>query len=64
MTKVQIALIIATIILFIIGLWPVAFLTLFGFVAIAISKYEEKKQAERNEMEELKKRIEQLEKDR
>ena len=64
MSKTQIVLIVATIILFAIGIWPIALITLGGIIAIALSKREDQKKAQAQEMENLKRRIDELEKGR
>ena len=61
MSKTQIVLIVVTILLLIIGLWPIALLTTGGIIAIAIQNRENKKKAEKEELEQLKKKVETLE---
>lgn len=62
MSKTQIVLIAATIILLVIGLWPAALLPIGGIIAITLHKNEEAKKAEKQEVEEIKKKIQELEK--
>lgn len=57
----QIALAIATIVLFILGLWPIALLTLVILVTIAATKSSEQKKNQKIEIEKLKQRVEELE---
>ncbi len=63
MSKTQIILIAITILLLVIGLWPVALLTAGSAVAIAIHNNETKRKTEKEELEQLKKKVEALEKE-
>lgn len=49
MSKTQFTFIILTIILFVIGLWPIAFLTLGAVIGIALLKREEKHKEKNDE---------------
>ena len=60
MSTTQIVLLISTILLFSIGLWPIALLTAVGMIAIALHKKEEKKKAESEKIERLEKELEAL----
>ena len=65
MSKIQLILIIATIILFATGLWPIAIGTLLTFIIVKLfEKKSDKKENQESEIDELRKRIEELEKGR
>lgn len=65
MSQARLLLIIATIICFATGLWPIAIGTLLAFILTRNSEKNTSNEENQNsEIEELKKRIEELEKDR
>lgn len=65
MSQARLLLIIATIICFATGLWPIAIGTLLAFILTRnTEKNTSNKENQNTEIEELKKRIEELEKDR
>lgn len=61
MSRTQIVLIVVTILLLVVGMWPIAVLTTGGIIAIAIHDHEKTKKAEKEELEQLKKKVETLE---
>ena len=64
MSKTQIILIVITILLLVMGLWPIALLTIGGIIAIAIHNHENSRKAEKEDLEKLKKKIEALEREK
>ena len=60
MSTTQIILLILTILLFTMGLWPFSLLTAVGMIAIALHKKEERKKAESEKIERLEKELEAL----
>lgn len=64
MSKTQMILIVVTILLLIMGLWPIALLTIGGIIAIAIHNHENSRKAEKEDLEKLKKKIEALEREK
>lgn len=61
MNTTQIVLLVAAIILFFIGAWPISFALLIAFFIVTANK---KKKETNSQIDELKKRIEELEKGR
>lgn len=61
MSRTQIVLIVVTILLLVVGMWPIAVLTTGGIIAIAIHDQEKKKKAEKEELEQLRKKVDELE---
>ena len=61
MTKTQIILLIITILLFIMGMWPIGLLTTGGLIAVAINTHENKRKKEKEELEQLKEKVNRLE---
>ena len=55
---------VATVIFFILGLWPLALITLVALIAVTLAKLLEEKKRQKEEIENLKQRIHELEKDR
>ena len=55
---------VATVIFFILGLWPLALITLVILIAVSLTKSSEEKKRQKEEIENLKQRIHELEKDR
>lgn len=55
---------VATVIFFISGLWPLALITLVILIAVSLTKSSEEKKRQKEEIENLKQRIHELEKDR
>lgn len=55
---------VATVVFFILGLWPLALITLVILIAVSLTKSSEEKKRQKEEIENLKQRINELEKDR
>ena len=55
---------VATVIFFILGLWPLALITLVILIVGSLTKSSEEKKRQKEEIENLKQRIHELEKDR
>ena len=55
---------VATVIFFILGLWPLALITLVALIGVTLAKLLEEKKRQKEEIENLKQRIHELEKDR
>jgi len=55
---------VATVVFFILGLWPLALITLVILIAVSLTKSSEEKKRQKEEIENLKQRIHELEKDR
>lgn len=64
MSTTQIVLIIITVLLLALGLWPIALLTIAGIVAIALHNRETKRKKKEEEFDELKKKVESLEREK
>lgn len=61
MSKTQIVLIVVSILLLVMGLWPIALLTTGSIIAIAIHDHENKKKSEKEELEQLRKKVDEME---
>ena len=55
---------VATVVFFILGLWPLALITLVILIAVSLTKSSEEKKRQKEEIENLKQRIHELENDR
>ena len=55
---------VATVVFFILGLWPLALITLVILIAVSLTKSSEEKKRQKEEIENLKQRIHELETDR
>ena len=55
---------VATVVFFFLGLWPLALITLVILIAVSLTKSSEEKKRQKEEIENLKQRIHELEKDR
>ena len=55
---------VTTVVFFILGLWPLALITLVILIAVSLTKSSEEKKRQKEEIENLKQRIHELENDR